>query len=123
MLSGMLRTSCMTTPLSSRRFCSLFKSWAYTTPATRVRHAAATRYFFIADLQGHTAFLDVCFDTDFRLKNFQRVYVRRGLCVTRFSAGYFRKLALVGLISSEGAGSRVRRLGAEKTKGVREAQE
>src|SRR5208282_5024282 len=59
MLSGMLRTSCMTTPASSRRFCSLFKFWAYTTPAARVRHAAATRYLFIADLQGHTAFLDV----------------------------------------------------------------
>src|SRR5208337_2012723 len=57
MLSGMLRTSCITTPLSSRRFCSLFKSWAYTIPAARVRHAAATRYFFIADLQGQTAFL------------------------------------------------------------------
>src|SRR5271165_47257 len=52
MPSGMLSTSCMTTPLSSRRLCALFKSWADTTPATRVRHAAATRYFFITDLHG-----------------------------------------------------------------------
>src|SRR6266404_5405067 len=47
MLSGTLSTSCMTTPHSSRRFCSLFSFFAYTTPATSVRHVAASKYFFI----------------------------------------------------------------------------
>src|ERR1700757_1688170 len=52
MLSGTLSTSCMTTPYSSRRFCSLFSFFANTAPATSVRHVAATKYFFITDLHG-----------------------------------------------------------------------
>src|ERR1043166_3674437 len=52
MLSGTLSTSCMTTPHSSRRFCSLFSFFANTAPATSVRHVAATKYFFITDLHG-----------------------------------------------------------------------
>src|SRR5208283_2444857 len=84
-LSGMLSTSCMTTPASSRRFCSLFNLLAYTAPATSERHAAATKYFFIINLQGQTALLNI--RIDFWRKNFQCVYSRRGLCVTRLSGG------------------------------------
>src|ERR1700682_2970788 len=54
MLSGMLITSCMTTPQVSRRSCSLFSFLAYTAPATSVRHAAVTISLFIVDLPGQS---------------------------------------------------------------------
>src|SRR5271165_5574911 len=58
MLSGMLRTSCMTTPLSSRRFCSLFRSAANKVAAARVIHAAPINTRFIGDLHGRNIFFE-----------------------------------------------------------------
>src|ERR1700758_438275 len=65
MFSGTLSTSCNTTPLSSRRFCSLFNFWAYAAPATRVRHTALTINLFIADLHGHNFSADVLLPNGF----------------------------------------------------------
>src|SRR4029077_16773472 len=52
MLSGTFSTSCITTPLSSRRFCSLFKSDANRETLARVMQAAPINIRFIGDLHG-----------------------------------------------------------------------
>src|ERR1051326_5805474 len=87
MLSGTLSTSCMTTPHSSRRFCSLFSFFANTAPATSVRHVAATKYFFITDLHGPNHCVRFPSEQIFHRRAFQNSYITRGLCVTRLSGG------------------------------------
>src|SRR6267378_2890348 len=80
MFSGTLSTSCNTTPLSSRRFCSLFNFWAYAAPATRVKHTAVTINLFIADLHGQNLILQtVCFKTNSWLKDFQHGSIHEGV--------------------------------------------
>src|ERR1700738_314234 len=101
-LSGMLSTSCMTTPQFSRRSCSLFNFLAYTTPATRVRHTAPTKYRFIADLHGHKF---VC--RHLLLKSLAegpstRFKLREGYALPDSQAGHFRGFELRILFRSDG---------------------
>src|ERR1700731_34775 len=98
-LSGMLRTSCMTTPQFSRRFCSLFNFLAYTPAATRVRHIAPTKYRFIADLHGQNFYR--------RLKSLAegpstRFKLREGYTLPDSQAGHFRGFELRILFRSDG---------------------
>jgi len=67
-----------TTPLSSRRFLLLVQIPGQHYTGARVRHAAATRYFFIVDLQGHTAFLDIWLRYRFLAEELSTRCVRRG---------------------------------------------
>src|SRR5882724_1219435 len=102
MLSGTLSTSCMTTPHSSRRFCSLFSFFAYIAPATSVRHVAATKYFFITDLHGQT-FYCVRFTSDqiFHRRAFKTLTSREGDALPDSQAGNFCGLELRGFLGSK----------------------
>src|SRR5579859_2444763 len=83
----------MTMPHSARRFCSLFAFFAYTTPATRARHPAATKYFFITDLHGQNFVFRRLLLTINWLKNFQHVSSREGAALPDSQAGCYRVLS------------------------------
>src|SRR4029077_8503641 len=88
MLSGTLSTSCMTTPHSSRRFCSLFSFFAYIAPATSVRHVAATKYFFITDLHGQNFFCVLLQNRSFH-EGLSILTTREGHALPDSQAGHF----------------------------------
>src|SRR6267154_875207 len=89
MLSGIFKTSCMTTPHSWRRFCSLLNFLAYTTPVMRVRQTAPSKYRFIADLHGQNRSLTF-FAKLLAEGPSTRCKLREGYALPDSQAGHFR---------------------------------
>src|SRR5260370_25938327 len=102
MLSGTLSTSCMTTPLSSRRFCSLFKSEANTETGAKVIHAAPIKERFILTSTVGTSlskcFTALCCALEIRSARFAS---GEGDALPDSQAGHFHKLML-GILSGPG---------------------